>query len=59
MEGVHDVLRGDGYAGGVRLLAQSQHLGLHLRGAAAHSLETNIQLDIQTYIQKNIVSDTG
>ena len=45
MEGVHDVLRGGGYTGGVGLPAESPHLGLHLRGAAGHTSGTDLQVD--------------
>ena len=45
MEGVHDVLRGGGYTGGVGLPAESPHLGLHLRGAAGHTSRTYLQVD--------------
>ena len=45
MEGVHDVLCGGGYTGGVGLPAESPHLGLHLRGAAGHPAGTDLQVD--------------
>ena len=45
MEGVHDVLSGGGYTGGVGLPADSPHLGLQLGGAAGHPAGTDLQVD--------------